>query len=444
MKKLKALALAILIFITSLFFSSQAFAASSKDIVNPRQKYSYKQMVSDIKSLQKKYPDIIKFEEIGKTEYKRKIYAVMLGEVGKEEGKAQVFINGAHHAREWLTTNLNMHMLEQYAKAVNSDKKFDGYNIKKILKSCNIWFVPMVNPDGVVLAQKGASAFPKDKRKGLISMNKGSKNFDRWKANGKGVDLNRQYDADWKTTATLGVTKPNYQHYKGKKKVSAAETKAIVKFVNKIKPVMAVAYHSTGKVLYWNYKQNKANYKRDKVYADKISSLTGYRLIYHNGGNTTGSGFTDWFVLKQKSPGFTPEICKSRFESSPPVSEFDKTWSENRKVGAYVASESIKLHEKWAKVTGFFSRTRNAISKMNNANKSYVAVNKQPDVTFKKLIDNLKIRKAKLDKKTKALKKLPPYRKSGVKHSSLNKEITKSVKVAENYIKNWKSNEETQ
>lgn len=68
----------------------------------------------------------------------------------------------------------------------------------------------MVNPNGVTLQQRGLNAFPKKDHANLIRMNAGSKNFKRWKANAKGVDLNRNFSVDWGTVKG-SVSKPYYQ-----------------------------------------------------------------------------------------------------------------------------------------------------------------------------------------------------------------------------------------
>ncbi|MBS4218967.1 M14 family metallocarboxypeptidase [Bacillus sp. FJAT-49711] len=307
------------------------------NIVNPLKVYSYSNMINDIKKLQKAYPDLITYKVIGKSEYGRNIYAVSIG-----NGKPTTFINGAHHAREWITTNLNMYMLEQYAKAYYKKQKIQGYNVKSILNSTTIWFVPMVNPDGVTLQQQGLKAFPKSDHASLIKMNEGSKDFKRWKANAKGIDLNRQYDAGWKTIHSSPKA-PSYKNFKGYSPASAAEVKAILKFDKEIDPEIAVAYHSSGKLLYWNYKQDAARYKRDHVYANVIGKMTGYALMYP-GPNPSGGGYTDWFIQARKRPGFTPEIATYVYESSPPLSEFNGAWRENQAVGLYVAQESVKLY----------------------------------------------------------------------------------------------------
>jgi g-D-glutamyl-meso-diaminopimelate peptidase len=355
-RKTRIWTIGFLFFFILLFFQNQTFAAS---IVNPKQMYTYERMVQDIQKLAKAYPDLIRYQSIGKSEYGRDIYAVKLG-----KGEATVFINGAHHAREWITTNLNMYMIEQYAKAYQANASMNGYSVKLILDKTTIWFVPMVNPDGVTLQQFGLKAFPKEDHAALIRMNDGSKDFKRWKANGKGVDLNRQYNADW-ANICCNPGKPYYKNYKGEKPHSAAETKAIIKFVQEIDPEMAVSYHSSGRILYWNFHQKGSWYNRDHQYAKQIGKMTGYRLVYP-GPNPSGGGFTDWFIITYKRPAFTPEVSRYYGETSPPLSEFDAVWKENKAVGLYIAQEGYKLYQ-----------SRMGSSLVNKANKEVVTALKR-------------------------------------------------------------------
>lgn len=323
---------------TGYIHKSDAGAATEISFVNPYKVYSYNHMVADIKSLQKAYPDLITYKVVGKSEYGRDIYAVSLG-----KGKATTVINGSHHAREWLTTNLNMYMIEQYAKAYRKNNKIKGYDARSILNETTIWFIPMVNPDGVTLQQQGLKAYPKSMHASLIKMNNGSTDFKRWKANIKGVDLNRQYDAGWKTIGG-NVGRPNYKNHKGNAPATASEVKAVLKLDAEIDPEIAVAYHSSGQILYWYYKQTGSAYHRDHTYAKEIGKLTGYRLVYP-GSNPSGGGYTDWFIEKRKRPGFTPEIAPYVFETNPPVSVFSQVWKENQAVGLFVARESSKLYK---------------------------------------------------------------------------------------------------
>ena len=87
-------------------------------------------------------------------------------------------------------------MAEQYAKGYAWNWVYDGMSYRELLDEVRFIIVPMVNPDGVTLAQLGedyasesVSAMPltDDYNSGLHS----------WKANINGVDLNRNYPYNW-------------------------------------------------------------------------------------------------------------------------------------------------------------------------------------------------------------------------------------------------------
>ncbi|MNB72179.1 Gamma-D-glutamyl-L-diamino acid endopeptidase 1 [compost metagenome] len=311
-------------------------SAASTSIVNPKQVYTYAQMTKDIEALAAAYPNLIRYESIGKTAFGRDIWAVALG-----NGEATIFINGSHHAREWLTTTLNLYMLEQYAQAYISDGQIGKYSARQSLNETTIWFVPMVNPDGVTLQQLGASAFPQSVRTRLIQMNGGSANFDRWKANAKGVDLNRQYDADW-AHIQKAVSYPNFMNYKGTAPEQAEETKALVAFTQRIDPEIAVSYHTAGSILYWNFHTQKANLSRDQRLARTFSSITGYSLVAPS-SNPSGGGYTDWFIQTYGRPAFTPELGTKTGETNLPISAFSSEWRKNKTIGLWLADEGYKL-----------------------------------------------------------------------------------------------------
>lgn len=330
--------MAIILLFAALFaYSIPSAQAASGYKVNPYQKYTYKDMQKDIAQLKKAYPGLIKVQVIGKTHYGRNIYAVALG-----YGKATVLINGSHHAREWLTTNLNMNMIDKYAWAYTHNQRIGNYNARAVLNNTTIWFIPMVNPDGVTLQQYGYKAFPRSDWGHLIRMNGGSMNFKRWKANAQGVDLNRQYNAGWRKPTQ--PRSPSYQNYNGKRPESAPEVKAVVKLIHKVNPEMEIAYHSMGRMVYWNYKQSKNLLNRNRVYAAHLAGVTHYRLVSPYGSG--GMGLSDWFMDKLHRPGFTIEIGNGYSGTNLPVNQFSRIWMENHENGMYLASQGYLLYQK--------------------------------------------------------------------------------------------------
>ena len=326
---------------------------NAKSYVNPNQTYTYDEMTADIKTLGMAYPELITYKSLGKTPFGRELWAVGVG-----RGDATLFINSSHHAREWLTTNITMEMIDQYSEAYVNNTKIDGYSAKNLLDEVTIWFVPMVNPDGVTLQQSGLSAFPAWSHQSLIKMNDGSKNFKRWKANAQGIDLNRQYPAGW--TSRL-VKQPAYMNYPGKRALEAPEAAKLAAFTHWVDPEITVSYHSSGRILYWNYKVKASNYNRDYTIARKVGEMTGYSLVMPK-STPAGGGYKDWFIETYGRPALTPEISYYVNNTNPPISVFPEEWRRNKAVGLYLAQEADKLWEKKVKhvdrtITTFDNKT---------------------------------------------------------------------------------------
>lgn len=301
--------------------------------VNPKvQNYTYEQMLTDFKELTTWYPDYTELHLIGRSVDGRRIYALKLG-----KGKEEVFLNGSHHAREHMTTNVLMEMIDSYAYAYQQNHTIDGYKVRNMLDKTSIWFVPMVNPDGVTLVQKGHKSAKNPSK--VLKLNKNSTNFSAWKANIRGVDLNRQYPADWKNIC-CDPGKPGPNNYKGPKPLSEPEAQALYNFTLEHTFKNAAAYHSSGRIIYWHFKQGWTNTKRDKALAMKISKKTGYSLVPAQ-RNPSGGGYTDWFIQSQKRPGFTPEISPYVGNRPVPLKNFDQVWKENYSIGLLLANEPM-------------------------------------------------------------------------------------------------------
>ncbi|MGP4038853.1 M14 family metallopeptidase [Gracilibacillus sp. D59] len=299
---------------------------SVRDVVKPNvSKYSYNQMKKDIDLLDHTYPDIIQTKTIGKSVDGRNLYAVKLG-----TGKKEIFLNASHHAREHMTTNVLMEMIDEYAYAYENGANFGGYQVKKVLDEVSIWFVPMVNPDGVMLVQQGASSARNPDK--VISINNGSRDFKHWKANIRGVDLNRQYPYLWRTVAN-DPGYPSYGFYKGVAPLSEPETQAVYNFTNQHNFLAAVAYHSSGQLIYTRYGFDS----HSRNIANGVENITGYTPVDLQ-TSTSGAGYTDWFVYNKNLPGITPEISPYVGERPVPLSNWNNVWDENRKVGLYIAN----------------------------------------------------------------------------------------------------------
>lgn len=303
------------------------------DLVNGKKTYTYDQLGIDVKELEVMYNGLVSTEVIGKSVDGRNIYAVKVG-----KGKKEILLNGSHHAREHMTTNVLMEMIDSYAMSYVKGSKISGYKTNSILNQTSIWFVPMVNPDGVTLVQKGHLSAKNPQH--VLKLNGGKKDFSAWKANVRGIDLNRQYPPNW--NKIKGPKGPAPKNFKGYKPLSEPEVVSLVKFVRKHKFKSATAYHSSGNILYWHYHQKGSQLKRDMQIAKQYSKLTGYRLVKQTKPGAGGGGFKDWFITETKMTGFTPEISPYVGERPVPNKNFPSIWKKNHAAGLMLANDAAK------------------------------------------------------------------------------------------------------
>lgn len=325
----------LLLLLCFLSFISQAHAS----IVNTKELYTYEELTKDIEELAALHPDLMKYKSLVSTGFGRKIWAIQLG-----NGETTILLHGAHHAREWLTSALLMKMVETYAEAYESNQAIGKFS-PNILDKVSICVVPMVNPDGVTLQQFGLYAFPTYIHPNLVQMNKGSKDFKRWKANLQGIDLNRQYPANWEGLKGVSLN-PSYQFYKGTEPLEAKEVKALVDFTYEIAPELAASYHSSGNMLFWGFHRWGLTHTTDFLedyynIAEKVASITKYELeepeTYQQGG-----GYTDWFVQQFKRPALTVEIGSFVEDTNLPVSSFPTIWERNKEIGLLLAKKAYE------------------------------------------------------------------------------------------------------
>lgn len=298
--------------------------------------YSYDKLTDQLSWLKGKYKDEIQLKTIGHSHFGRGIYAVKLG-----RGEKNVLLIGAHHGREWLTSLLLIQMLETYAAAYHRHNPIGPYDTH-ILDEISIWFVPMLNPDGVAIQQNQINSFPARHQKRLMFMNEGWDDYIRWKSNGLGVDLNRQYPAGW-GKLPKEPDAPSYQAYKGRAPLEAAEVLSLTNFVNEIQPLAALSYHTAGREIFWKYK-NGSHLKRDRMLAKKMAKLTKYKLTKPP-KEAFGGGFTDWFIITYHRPAMTIELCRLVGDRHPPLAVFKEEWRRNQYVGLAIAEEAKKLKD---------------------------------------------------------------------------------------------------
>lgn len=303
-------------------------------------KYGYSEMVDDLEKLSKKYGDKMSYSTIGSSLDGRNIYAVTLG---SQTADKQIVISAGIHGREYLTPLLVMKQLEFYLYNYDS-AEYKGTPFSDIFEEYQFCILPMCNPDGVTLSQFGVGAirsnelkdtirsiYESDTRRGYTN-DPLDKYLHYWKANARGVDLNRNFDtADWKDVSYVG--QPSFRNYKGGSPLSEPESRAMTDYVESLSnPVLSLAIHSQGEVIYFDCGQK--NIHPSLELAKKVNELTNYSIIYNTRHD---AAFDDWCIINKDIPSVTVETGEYSVDEPIPLSEFESIWNATRELWVHVA-----------------------------------------------------------------------------------------------------------
>ncbi len=313
-------------------------------IVSVVEKYSYDRMVSDLNKLQERYGSTgrIHINELNTTFDGRKMYEVILG---NPDAPKHVLIHAGIHAREYMTPLLVMKQLE-YGLAFYDQANYEGVPLSTLLQQVAVHFVPMVNPDGISISQFGIDGIRSEELRQQIrqcyendlAQGRTSAAFDRyliyWKANGRGVDLNQNFPANWHLVGSC--PNPSYASYKGTEPLSEPESWALANLAASRKWSATVSYHSMGNIIYWDYQGNRVT-EESRELTSLIQASTGYRPA----GSSGNGGFKDWTQIKDDPiPGVTIET--GSVACPLPVSQYVDIWSRNKMVWALVAKYAME------------------------------------------------------------------------------------------------------
>ncbi len=285
--------------------------------------YTYFDMVDDLRDITEQYSEITGLTQVGHSVEGVPLWCIKVG-----RGNKDILVVGAAHAREWITTPVLVEQARTYAgdyyqegnELSEKEGMIKGVTMQKLLEEYKLWFIPMLNPDGVRLAQKGPSLYPERKEE-LLSMNKSGMgdDFTRWKANIRGVDLNRQYNVNWEETLELAHVEsqrevrlePSYQNHLGEEPYSEPESRAVAQLLKDEDRDfrLGLDYHSTGQFIFWYYGQEGEHLEVNRRMVREMSDYSGY------GKMATGSFFEPntclvrYMINKHELPGATVEIA---------------------------------------------------------------------------------------------------------------------------------------
>ncbi|HEV2785196.1 MAG TPA: M14 family metallopeptidase [Solirubrobacteraceae bacterium] len=281
--------------------------------------HNYAEMTSETAAIAAAYPSIVSRQSIGATyEGSRQIWALKISDnVATDEAEPEVLFTHNQHAREHLTVEMAMYLLNELTSKYGTDSR-----VTSLINTREIWIVPSINPDG---AEYDVAAGTYRSWRKNRQPNAGSTYV--------GTDLNRNWAWQWGCCGGSSGTFSS-ETYRGAAPFSAPETAVVRDFVNsrvvggvqQIKT--AIDFHTYSELVLWPYGYTTANTAAGLTADDEAALRTlGINMASTNGytpeqasdlyiadgtiddwlwGQHRIFGYTFEMYPKTSSPGFYP------------------------------------------------------------------------------------------------------------------------------------------
>ena len=279
--------------------------------------YTWDELNTRFDELREIYGNIISEKVIlGQSVEGRDIWAFKLSDNPNiDEDEPELLYTGLTHAREPLSM-MNLIYFVQ--------KLCEGYNVNEemtyLVNNRELWFLPVVNPDGYVFNESYQPNGGGMHRKNRLNTDCGD-NTER------GVDLNRNYGYGWGTNNTGSSPNPCSDTYRGTSAFSEPETQIVKDFIDNRSFMNVLHYHSYGNYYIHPFGLGNLPEEPDLTTFREIGKQMARENSFVVGTGQETVGYTvngdavDWTYGNQGLITYTPEVGTSN----------DSFWpSENR------------------------------------------------------------------------------------------------------------------
>ena len=296
------------------FYESRLYNISSRDFDYGSMGgyYTYNEIVEHINELSSEYSDIVsEVQVIGESLEGRPILAIKLSDNPNiNENEPEVLYTGLHHAREPMSyMNLFYYMYWLVENYTTDDLA------ASIINNRELWFIPCINPDGLVYNQQIAPNGGGMQRKNHRETCTNNDDFSNW----DGIDLNRNYSFQWGYDNSGSSGDGCNQTYRGTNSFSEPETQAVRDFVSNHNFKAALNYHSYGNLLIHPFGYEPGLLPPDsdltifREFGDEMTKYNNYLMGtgIETVGYTVNGEACDWMYGSEGIFAYTPEVGNS-------------------------------------------------------------------------------------------------------------------------------------
>jgi hypothetical protein len=247
--------------------------------------------------------NFVQLVDLGDTHQGRDILALRLTQgqgvpVGR---RPAVIFQATTHAREWISTEVNMRLLQWFIDQNQAKNR----EVRRILQTTELWFVPVVNPDGYQYTFDVERLWRKNLR---------DNDNDGQITNADGVDPNRNFAEHWNYDNEGSNDAFSSETYRGVSAGSEPETQAMQGLLNRVDFEFQVNYHSYGQLLLYSFGwQIQTPSTDDPIFValsgtDQNPAIPGYNPGVGADLYTTNGETTDYAHAVAGTLAWTPEL----------------------------------------------------------------------------------------------------------------------------------------
>ncbi len=263
---------------------------------------TFSEIVAKLDSINSDYPSITKLDSIGSSHEGNTIWAMKISDnvYEEEEDEPEVLFTGITHAREPISGEICVDFADWLCTNYGDDPEATA-----MVNERQIWFIPVINPDGYLYNEdtnpNGGGMWRKNRR------DNGGGVY--------GVDNNRNYTYNWGYDNYGSSPDPGSNTYRGPYAGSEPENQAVMWLCEQHNFQTAIHYHSGAEALLhaWGYDHvfTPEQYFY-RALADSMASFTGYevgttwQVMYQSNGNAYDYSYGEQDT-KNKIFGFVAE-----------------------------------------------------------------------------------------------------------------------------------------